>query len=105
MRGGTNCRRAAISLLAVAFLAACGADGGSTQAVNDRPGGSSGSVPEVVSNDWPTAGADLANTRAAVASPITSRSVADLQQLWRTDLPGIGSLSMPRTVQGSRPTW
>ncbi len=101
MIGGINCRRAAICLVTVAFLAACGADGGSTPSVNDRVGGPSGSVPMVVSADWPTAGHDLANTRAAVDSPITAATVADLSQLWRTDLPEIGSLStVPIVVDG-----
>jgi len=89
--------RAVSVVLAVALLAACGSD---QQA--SRGGGAARTTDPAPSPDWPTAGHDLANTRAAVDSPISTLSIGSLSQLWRTDLPTAGSLStVPIVVDGT----
>ena len=44
-------------------------------------------------DQWPTAGADLDNSRSAGASPITAATVGGLRAQWATELPGAGALS------------
>ena len=51
-------------------------------------------------DDWPTAGQDHANTRAAAVSSITTANVGDLEERWRTDLTDAGSLSTVPLVLG-----
>ena len=93
--------RVVVVLVAMALLAACGSDAVRDRGANDRPGGAGTSTPPMTSVDWPTAGYDLANSRAVPTSTISAASVADLQQVWRTDLPGAGSLStVPVVVDG-----
>jgi glucose dehydrogenase len=50
--------------------------------------------------DWPTAGQDLDNTRAAASSTITSENVDQLDEVWRAELPDAGSLSTVPLVVG-----
>lgn len=50
--------------------------------------------------DWPTAGQDLLNTRAAAASGITAENVDQLEETWRAGLEGAGALSTTPIVQG-----
>jgi len=53
-------------------------------------------------DSWPTAGRDLANSRAATDSPITSRTIDRVVERWRTPLSGFGSLStVPIVVDGT----
>jgi len=43
------------------------------------------------SSGWPMANRDLAGTRAATDSPITSATVAGLVEAWRAPMPGVGT--------------
>ena len=53
-------------------------------------------------SSWPTAGRDLANTRAAPGSRLTTATIADAVELWRTPLPDVGALSTaPLVVDGT----
>ena len=51
-------------------------------------------------DDWPTAGQDHDNTRAAADSTITAANVGDLEEVWRVDLPDAGALSTAPLVLG-----
>jgi outer membrane protein assembly factor BamB len=73
--------RAAGTVLVVALLL-----GGVTPSAATSTGASGGGA-------WPTAGADLRNTRAAPGSRITSETVDTVRERWRTPLEGFGSLS------------
>ncbi len=96
VRRATGIRATGV-LLAVALLAACGADQQASRGAGAVP-----TTPQVVSHDWPTAGHDLANTRAAMDSSISAASIGGFRQLWRTDLPTAGSLStVPIVVDGT----
>ncbi len=94
----------------VVALASCADDGDRTSGADEefcgaaptmaRPGTSCASSAATSApsdaapaTDWPTAGRDLANTRAVVDSPITAASVGDLEPLWRAELPDAGPLS------------
>lgn len=60
-------------------------------ALTPRPtGAEEGLLPasQETSGDWPTYGADLANTRSAANPQITSATVSDLRQSWKLDLGG-----------------
>ena len=50
--------------------------------------------------DWPTAGQDLLNTRAAAASGITADNVDELEETWRAGLEGAGALTTTPLVLG-----
>jgi len=57
-------------------------------------------APEAVS--WPTAGRDLRNTRSAAGSRLSSETIAEVTDLWRAPLPGVGTLSTaPVAVDGA----
>lgn len=51
-------------------------------------------------DDWPTAGQDHDNTRAAADSTITAANVGDLEEVWRADLADAGALSTVPLVLG-----
>ena len=97
-------RGTAAAVLAVALVAACADD----RAGGGRADGEGMVAPATTAptspgpaGDWPTAGHDLANTRAVVGSAITADSVGDLAPVWRTELPGAGTLStVPIVVDG-----
>lgn len=44
-------------------------------------------VPDAPATAWPTAGRDLANSRAVPGSRLTSETIADIAELCRTPLP------------------
>jgi outer membrane protein assembly factor BamB len=79
----------------VVLLAACSSSGDDDATpTTARPE----AAPAVL--EWPTAGADLANSRAALESEITEATVADLTELWRLPLPDAGGLSTVPIVVG-----
>jgi outer membrane protein assembly factor BamB len=54
------------------------------------------------SESWPTAGADLRNSRAMTDSPIDASTVDAVTERWRTPLPDLGSLTtVPMVVGGT----
>ena len=75
------------------------ATGGSDTTAAPSDGGLPAEVVEFA-DDWPTAGQDHDNTRAAADSTITTANVADLEEAWRADLPEAGSLSTVPLVLG-----
>ena len=50
--------------------------------------------------DWPTAGQDYDNTRAAASSTITAANIDSLEEGWRAELPDAGALSTVPLVVG-----
>src|SRR5262245_4173858 len=51
---------------------------------------------------WPTAGRDLANSRAVPQARLTSDTIGQAADLWRTPLPDAGALSTaPLVVDGT----
>src|SRR4029450_7083452 len=51
---------------------------------------------------WPTAGRDLANSRAVPQARLTSDTIGQAADLWRTSLPDAGALSTaPLVVDGT----
>src|SRR4029453_18323609 len=51
---------------------------------------------------WPTAGRDLANSRAVPQARLTSDTIGQADNLWRTSLPDAGALSTaPLVVDGT----
>ena len=54
------------------------------------------------SESWPTAGADLRNSRAVTDSPIDASTVDAVAERWRTPLPDLGALAtVPIVVNGT----
>jgi alcohol dehydrogenase (cytochrome c) len=94
-------RRIAARLAGVALLVAACSGG------NDPDGSTSLAAttttrPAVEAASWPTAGRDLENTRAVLDSSISSETIADATELWRTPLPEAGTLSTtPLVVDGT----
>lgn len=87
------------ALVAALILTACS---GGTPVGDNRTGSSdapasssasSASTAPIAPAAWPTAGRDLANTRANLDSRITASNVASLTTMWRLDLPDAGSLA------------
>jgi outer membrane protein assembly factor BamB len=94
-------RRIAARLAGVALLVTACSGG-------DDPDGSASlaatttTPPAVEAASWPTAGRDLDNTRAVLDSSISSETIADATELWRTPLPEAGTLSTtPLVVDGT----
>ncbi len=106
---------AALVVLALAAGAACGGGGGNdVGGGGGRGGGAPTSAPpsaaapaagvpaEVAAHvdDWPTAGHDYDNTRAASASTIDRGNVDRLEVAWRAELDGVGPLTTVPLVLG-----
>ena len=99
-----------VALTVLIAAAACSGDDAdtaspstSTGAVATTPPPSAEGLPaEVVefADDWPTAGQDHDNTRAAADSSITAANVGGLEELWRADLADAGALSTAPLVLG-----
>jgi glucose dehydrogenase len=52
--------------------------------------------------DWPTAGRDLANTRAVPGARLSRDTIGDATELWRAPLPDAGALTtVPPVVDGT----
>ena len=88
---------------AALILAATACSGGSHR---DRAGGlTSATTVAETSPDaaaWPTAGRDLANSRAVPQARLTSDTIGQAADLWRTSLPDAGALSTaPLVVDGT----
>ncbi len=100
MRGGrrppawpTGATTVRAGLLAAVLLSAgCsgGAEGGSSLAATTTTAPAREAPP---ARAWPTAGGDLANSRAALGSRLTTGSIGRATELWRAPLPGAGALS------------
>ena len=84
-------RRLVSGLVAAAALALLAAGCGSGQAA---PAGSVFSGAATPSGSWPYPNGDLANTRAAAGSPITSATVSRLKEAWTFQLTGQGATSL-----------
>jgi outer membrane protein assembly factor BamB len=90
------------------LVAACsGGDDTATPEATAPPTTAAGPAPEgtppeieAFAADWPTAGQDLFNTRAAASSTITSENIDQLEEGWRTAPPDIGSLSTVPLIVG-----
>ena len=51
--------------------------------------------------EWPTAGLDLANSRAVAGGALTKATIDELDERWTTDLESLGSLStVPIVIDG-----
>ena len=71
-------------------IAACSSGGsGDREAATAR----STSDAQRPTGEWPTAGHDLANSRAVPDARISSASIGDVVPLWRAELPDAGALS------------
>ncbi|MBL8776876.1 MAG: PQQ-binding-like beta-propeller repeat protein [Acidimicrobiales bacterium] len=101
---------AAIAVV-LALVAACSADTSDDAAPREESAANTsttteappaGTPAELVEHaaDWPTAGQDLLNTRAAAASGITAESVDQLEETWRAGLEGAGALTTTPIIQG-----
>ena len=74
----------------------------STSTATADDGSGTGVPPEVAehTDDWPTAGQDFDNTRAAAESTITAANVDQLEEAWRAELADAGTLSTVPLVLG-----
>ena len=84
-------------------MLAAGCSGGDTGDTDgSRDLASATTAPEATAATWPTAGHDLANSRAAPGSRLTSETIAGASELWRAPLPEAGALStVPLVVDGT----
>jgi outer membrane protein assembly factor BamB len=96
----------AAGLALVAVVAGCSA-GDDGDASGASPGMASGRTSDTTAPDgdpgsWPTAGLDLANSRAALGSRLTTETIDGVDELWRTPLPEAAGLSTaPLVVDGT----
>jgi outer membrane protein assembly factor BamB len=70
------------------LVAACGGGAPSAGCQVTRPAGATNVAASPASVSWPYPNADLANTRTAVGSTISSQNVSSLQQAWTFKLTG-----------------
>jgi len=89
-------RAAGIGLVFVAGVAlACTSERGTDEDASE------GAPSAPAAEEWPTAGLDLANSRATMGGRIGRATVDDLEERWTTDLDSLGSLStVPIVVDG-----
>ena len=81
--------------VAVLVLGCTDGDDDATPAPEDAPADATAAPRE-----WPTAGLDLANSRAVVGGDLRTDTVDGLQERWRTDLESLGALSTVPLVRG-----
>ena len=97
--GGTS-RRAGLAAVAVLVAACSGSDaddGTGLAGTTTTTEQASAAAPT-----WPTAGRDLANSRAVPESRLTSDTIGRTTELWRAPLPDAGALSTtPLVVDGT----
>lgn len=96
-RRRVGCRPVTVVAAVVLIVASCTSnDKSATTTVPTSR--SSPAAPEARAG-WPTAGRDLANSRAAVEFPLTAVTVQNLKTAWRTELHGAGSLTTTPIVR------
>jgi outer membrane protein assembly factor BamB len=102
--GGPRAWRALVLVLGV-LGAGCSDDGGEVAPASSVAPATSSAAPTTVPpspSDWPTAGRDLANSRAVTDARISSSTIDAVEQRWRTELDGAGGLStVPIVVDGA----
>ncbi len=91
----TRARVAVVLLVIAAATAACTSTDGDSAAptTSDAPRATA-------SAEWPTAGRDLANTRADTDFPLDATSAKGLRTAWTAKLDGAGSLTTTPIVRG-----
>lgn len=88
-------RAAVVGVALVGAAVACADDSGPAP---ETPPPASSAPP--VAADWPTAGQDLRNSRAAVGSTISAANVERLEETWRAELPESIALTTTPLVVG-----
>jgi outer membrane protein assembly factor BamB len=101
--GGPRAWRAVVLVLGVLAAACSTDDGGQVAPASSLVATTSSAAPSTTpsSSDWPTAGRDLANSRAVTDARIRTSTIGAVERRWRTELDGAGGLStVPIVVDG-----
>src|SRR5262245_41919361 len=81
-------------------VAACSGGGGDSRGLMSDSTADPAAV--AGASDWPTAGRDLANTRAVPEARLSRDTIDDATELWRAPLPDVGGLTTaPPVVDGT----